>query len=146
MDLNLLGSSNCWLPSESPIFKAFIICVFNWTCRCSVLPLNIIRGLSTFVLTWRFHARNLCLVTAEQHLKYLLLGLKMKKALASGMGTAFSLRCSSDIGRGRGPTGISGSSSSSSAAINIFIISHKMLYFMQNTTPHGVLGHLFLSK
>lgn len=90
--------------------------------------------------------KSLCLVTAEQHLKYLLLGLKMKKALASGMGTAFSLRCSSDIGRGRGPTGISGSSSSSSAAINIFIISHKMLYVMQNTTPHGVLGHLFLSK
>lgn len=47
-------------------------------------------------------------------LTHLLFGLKMKNALASGMGTAFSFRCSSDRGRGRGPTGISGSSSSSS--------------------------------
>lgn len=45
---------------------------------------------------------------------YLLVGLKMKKELASGMGTAFSFSCSSARGRGRGLTGISGSSSSSS--------------------------------
>lgn len=45
---------------------------------------------------------------------YLLVGLKMKKELASGIGTAFSFSCSSARGRGRGLTGISGSSSSSS--------------------------------
>lgn len=45
---------------------------------------------------------------------YLLVGLKMKKELASGMGTAFSFSCSSARGRGRGLRGISGSSSSSS--------------------------------
>lgn len=69
------------------------------------------------------------LLLADQSLKYLLLGLKMKKALASGMGTAFSLRCSSDIGRGRGPTGISGSSSSSSAARSIFVFYWKIQPF-----------------
>lgn len=47
---------------------------------------------------------------------YLLVGLKMKKELASGMGTAFSFSCSSARGRGRGLRGISGSSSSSSPA------------------------------
>lgn len=47
---------------------------------------------------------------------YLLVGLKMKKELASGMGTAFSFSCSSARGRGRGLSGISGSSSSSSPA------------------------------
>lgn len=45
---------------------------------------------------------------------YLLVGLKMKNELASGMGTAFSFSCSSARGRGRGLRGISGSSSSSS--------------------------------
>lgn len=89
----------------------------------------------------------LLLFAAEQLLKYLLLGLKMKKALASGMGTAFSLRCSSDIGRGRGPTGISGSSSSSSAARNISIFYFILFFFfnfMHNTTPYGVPWHFFL--
>lgn len=47
---------------------------------------------------------------------HLLVGLKMKKELASGMGTAFSFSCSSARGRGRGLRGISGSSSSSSPA------------------------------
>lgn len=45
---------------------------------------------------------------------YLLVWLKMKKARASGMGTAFSFNWMSESGRGLGPTGISGSSSSSS--------------------------------
>lgn len=45
---------------------------------------------------------------------YLLVGLKMKNELASGIGTAFSFSCSSARGRGRGLRGISGSSSSSS--------------------------------
>lgn len=47
---------------------------------------------------------------------YLLVGLKMKNELASGMGTAFSFNCSSARGRGLGLSGISGSSSSSSPA------------------------------
>lgn len=47
---------------------------------------------------------------------YLLVGVKIKKALASGMGTAFSFSCMSESGRGRGPTGISGSSLSSTPA------------------------------
>lgn len=45
---------------------------------------------------------------------HLLVLLKMKKARASGMGTAFSFSWMSESGRGLGPTGISGSSSSSS--------------------------------
>lgn len=45
---------------------------------------------------------------------YLLVWLKIKKARASGMGTAFSFSWMSERGRGLGPTGISGSSSSSS--------------------------------
>lgn len=54
---------------------------------------------------------------AERRLgAYLLVGLKMKKELASGIGTAFSFSCSSARGRGRGLRGISGSSSSSSPA------------------------------
>lgn len=45
---------------------------------------------------------------------YLFCGPKMKKELASGMGTTVSFSCRSAIGRGRGLRGISGSSSSSS--------------------------------
>lgn len=45
---------------------------------------------------------------------HLLVLLKMKNARASGMGTAFSFSWMSESGRGLGPTGISGSSSSSS--------------------------------
>lgn len=60
---------------------------------------------------------------------YLLSWRKMKKAVASGMGTAFSLMCSSDSGRGRGPTGISGSSSSSSPPVEYTIILFKRGFF-----------------
>lgn len=56
----------------------------------------------------------LAVLLGSQGTPYLLVGLKMKKELASGMGTAFSFSCSSARGRGRGLTGISGSSSSSS--------------------------------
>lgn len=70
-------------------------------------------------------------------LSYLFRGPKIKKELASGMGTDSSFSCRSAIGRGLGLWGILGSSSSSSP------IQHNSGGIQQRNPSVFSFGHIF---